>query len=152
MQDPVLTILNLVSNGWDNTNTSISYDPAIHSGWHDTEANDPQVTVTHVEEGASGATGFSGIDPSGAGPTQDIDGTVAVNCWSDREVESSVNPKKLTFEFTEEVKRIVKNNTLSATDLRYISYGGRNFRPDGRADPTVFRYRVPVKYFYHERP
>lgn len=155
MQDPVLTIKDLVKDNWDNSNTAISYDPDIHTGWHQEEANNPQVTASNPEESPirGGATGYAAMDPTGSGGVQELDGTVNVDCWSDREVESGVNPKQLTFEFTEEVKRIVKANQHSATDLRVIAYGGRTFvPPDSDENPPVFHYNVPVGYLYEERP
>lgn len=155
MQDPVITIQDLLSNNWKNANTSISYDPDIHTGWHQEEADTPQVTVTNPEESPidGGRTGYSAIDGSGAGPVQELGGSVNVDCWSDRESESGVNPKKLTFEFTEEIKRIVKGDITTATDLRVINYGGRRFvPPDPSENPPVFHYNVPVGYIYEERP
>lgn len=152
MQDPVLTIQDLLSNNWDNSNTSISYDPNIHTGWVDTEANNPQVTVsTPTETARGGPAPFTGIDPSGAGPIQEFTGFVQVDCWSNREWEST-NPKKLTFEFSEEVKRIVKDNVLSATDLRYIGWSGRRFVVDPEMEKTLFRYTCEVDYLYREAP
>jgi len=154
MADPTLTIRNLLKNNWDNTNTSLSSDPAIHTGWIDREASSPQVTVTSAEESpiSIGQSPFSGIVPDGSGPTQEIGGTVMIDCWSSREMESSVNPKQLTFEFSEEVKRILKGNLTSATDLRYIGYQGRRFMTDPDAEPVVFRYSVTAWYVYQERP
>lgn len=154
MKDPTLTVHDLLNNNWDNSNTSVSYDPNIHTGWVDTEASTPQVTVSTADELAApgNQTPFSGIDPSGAGPTQDISGTLHANCWSSWNWESDVNPKKLTFEFAEEVERIVTNNQLSAADLQYIGYGGRRFLVDENVEPTVFRYDVTVEYFYENRP
>lgn len=154
MKDPVLAVKDLIKTNWSKANTSISYDPSIHTGWHDKEANTPQVTVSHPDEGVihGGDTGFTGFDPDGSGPTQDINGMMQVNCWSSREVEVDVNPKKLTFEFSEEVKRIIKANTLTVTDLRFVSYDGRRSMVEPRAEPAVFRYRVRVRYGYEERP
>lgn len=78
---------------------------------------------------------------------------MAVDCWSDRDVESSVNPKKLTYEFTEEIKRIVMANQTSATDLETLAFGGRTFVPPGdEEDPPVFHYNCPVQYLYESRP
>lgn len=153
-QDPVLTVLKLLNKHWDNANTSIGYDPEIHSGWHVTEANSPQVTISPIDEGVerTGTSPFTAFDPDGSGPVQDLSGKLAVNCWSDREVESGANPKKLTYEMSEEVARIVKGNIYNATDLRYIGYGGRRQVVDQDAEPVVFRYEVRVAYGYQRRP
>lgn len=155
MQDPVLTIKDLLASNWSSSNTSVGYDPAIHTGWHSSEADEPQVTVSNPEESPirGGTTGYAAADATGAGGVQELDGTVSVDCWSDRDVEDSVNPKKLTFEFTEEIKRIVTANQHAATDLRIINYGGRTFvPPDPDESPPVFHYAVPVGYLYESRP
>lgn len=153
VQDPTLTIRDLLDDNWNTSNTSVSYKPAIHTGWIDTTANQPQITVTSATESASGReTPFSGIDPSGAGPIQTIVGTLKVNCWSNREAEGRVNPKKLTYEFSEEVKRILKANVTGATDLRYIGYMGRTLRVEEESESVWFRYDISVWYVYCERP
>lgn len=137
-------------NNWDNTNTSINYDPNFSTGWFDFEANNPQVTVTGLSEGpiSGGVAPFSGIQGDGSGPVQEFSGTVEVGCWSSREVESSVNPKKLIHEMFEEVRRIINSNLTSATDLRFVGIGTRNFIVDTEAEPALFRYAIEVEYVY----
>lgn len=148
--DPVLTLYDLMRNNWDNSNTSISSDPNFSTGWFDAESNSPQVTVTSITEGAisGGEAPFSGIQGDGSGPVQEFSGTLEVNVWSSRELESSVNPKKAIHQFAEEVTRIVNNNTLTATDLRYIAIGSKRFLVETDAEPTVFRYSLEVQYLY----
>lgn len=148
--DPTKTVYDLLRNNWKNSNTSISYDPNFSTGWFDSSASNPQVTVSNLEEGAifGDIAPFSGIQGDGSGPVQEFSGTVEVNCWSDREVESSVNPKKLCHQFFEEVRRIVNNNTLTATDLRYIAIGNREFLVDTDAEPATFRYSIEIEYIY----
>lgn len=153
MKDPKMTVHDLIDSDWDNTNTSINYDPDIHTGWHNPESTDPEVTISSAEETpTAGGTGFSAIDPTGAGPVMELDGVVSVDCWSDREV-ADPNPKTLTFEFTEEVKRILKNHLLDAQDLRFLVYHGRREIPPESDDPTpTFHYAVRAWYQYEERP
>lgn len=148
--DPVLSVYELLRDNWDNSNTSIGSDPNISTGWFDHEANSPQVTVSNLEEGPifGGQAPFSGIQGDGSGPVQEFSGTVEVNCWSSRELESSVNPKKLIHEFYEEVRRLINLNTTSLTDLRYVAVGAREFIVDTEAEPAVFRYRTEIEYLY----
>lgn len=158
IQDPKITILDLLdpSNGgnWDNSNTSISYDPDFHTGWRNEDATNPEVTVSLNEgEGpiGGGDTGFSFVTTNGAGA--DWSGTIRVNCFSDRDVESSVNPKKLTWEFSEEIIRIVLDNQLSATDLRLIApFTKIENAPDSDSDPAEFHYVQPVGYVREVSP
>lgn len=150
VKDPTLSIYELLRDNWDSSNTSINYDPNVSTGWFDHEANSPQVTVSNLSEGPifGDVAPFSGIQGDGSGPVQEFSGTVEVNCWSDREVESSVNPKSLVHDFFEEVRRIVNANLTDVTDLRYIGIGTRNFLVDTDAEPTTFRYSVRVEYLY----
>lgn len=150
VQDPTLTFYDLMRNNWNSDNTSISSDPNFSTGWFDQDATNPQVTVTGLDEGAifGGVAPFSGIQGDGSGPVQEFSGTVEVNVWSSRELNSSVNPKKAVHEFAEEVTRIVNANTLTATDLRYIGVGTKRFIVDTDAEPAVFRYSLEVNYVY----
>ena len=149
VQDPVLTIQNLLVDNWNTSNTSIGYRPSIHTGWIDSAANQPQITITSASESPMGfGTPYSGIKPDGSGPTQRMMGTIAVGCWSNREVEPRVNPKKLTYEMSEEVRRIVHANVNSATDLETIGYNGRMFLVDEDSEGVWFRYQVTVWYTY----
>lgn len=152
MKDPKLSILDLLKANWDHSNTSLSYDPDLHTGWHNPEASNPEVTVSSARESpTAGGTGFSAIDPSGAGGVQEMEGIVAVDCWSNRDVADE-NPKSVIFEFSEEVKRIVKQNTFNADDLRYIVWRGRReVTPENEPDVT-FHYATRVWYQYEERP
>jgi hypothetical protein len=154
MKDPKVTVLDLIENNWNALNTSYGQDPDFHTGWHNPQSTDPEVVVSRAEENpTAGGTGFSAIDPTGAGPVQEIDGIVSIEAFSDREV-SDVNPKTLTFEFTEEVKSIVKNHALTATDLRYLSYNGRReLPPENSSEPIpTFHYTMRAWYQYEERP
>lgn len=150
IKDPVLVVLDFLDNNWNTSNTSISYQPQTHSGWHDNSATKPQITVSTPNEQAQGGatTPFSGIDPTGGGPTQEINGFVVVNCWSDWEVESGVNPKKLVFEFKEEVARIIQNNVTTRDDYRFIGYSGADFLVETEVEPTTYRYEATIRYGY----
>ena len=152
VQDPTLTIKQLLEDNWIISNTSINYVPSIHTGWIDTSANQPQITITSADETAVGdMTPFSGMRGDGGGPTQTMIGNVMVSCWSNREAEKVVNPKKLIYEFSEEVRRILKANVTNATDLQYIGYMGRRMIVEEESESVWFRYMIPVWYVYHER-
>lgn len=150
--DPVITIMDLLDDNWNASNTS-SVTPSIHSGWIDTEANSPQVTVSNLDEGPifGSDAPFSGIKPDGSGAVQDFNGTVQTNCWSSREL-SSTNPKKLCWEFSEEVRRIVDANRLTATDLDFIGFQDRNFIVDTQSEPAIFRMQCFVQFGHKEMP
>lgn len=154
VKDIVLVIKDYLDNNWDTSNTSISYQPDTHTGWFDTQATNPQVTISTPNETAQGGgtTPFSGIDPTGAGPTQEINGFCVVNCWSDREVESGVNPKKLVHEFKEEVRRIIHDKATAHEDYRFIGFSGADFLVETETEPTGFRIEITVQFGYAVRP
>lgn len=144
IQDPKISIKDLIDNNWDTSNTSISSKPTITTGWWDNSNENPMVTISGAEESpiGGGTTGFSGIEP-----TKELEGSLQVDCWSDRNA-TTVNPKKLTFEFSDEVKRIIDENHDQATDLRYVTFLGRQERPDASETPTLYRYICTVGYDY----
>lgn len=153
-QDPKITILNLFEDNWDNTNTSLASDPVFNTGWVNRAIQTPQVTILEPQEvpSSGGTTGFRAIDPTGAGPIKSMLGRILVICWSDREM-SSVNPKKLTWEMSEEVKRITKANLLSiGNGLEWVSWMGREERVDAGMEPPLFRYDNELNYYYFDRP
>ena len=149
--DPKVTITSLLKTNWSGSNTS-GVTPTFSTGWFDEKAQHPMVTITNESEATTGGgnTGYFGIDGAGGTAHQQIVGSVDVNVWSTRDDSSSVNPKQLTFEMSEEVKRIVRANYLSATDLDFISWGGRLERVDTNQSPTSYRYLCQVTYGYLE--
>lgn len=145
MNDPKMSIKDLLKDNWEATNTS-GVTPNIHTGWYDLKSNTPQVTVTNSSEVAvsGGVTGYFGIATNGA-PAQYWEGSMMVDCWTTREA-SSVNPKQLTFEFKEEIKRIIQANYGVVTDLDWIAWLGGPELVDDKQSPVVYRLAGTVRY------
>jgi len=147
MNDPKLSIKNLISDNWDSDNTS-GITPNTHTGWFDTRSNLVQVTVTDssevVERG--GVTGYTGIATNGA-PAQLWVGSLSVNCWLTRDA-ISINPKQAIFEMKEELRRIVKAHYESISDLQWISWRGGMEMVDDTQSPVVYRWAGEIGYAY----
>lgn len=153
IQEPSITIRDLLRDNWDNSNTSISSDPDIDTGWWDFNSDSPQVTLAGGEDSpvGGGQTGWSGINSVGD-PVQEMDGSVQIDCWANRR-SASVNPKTLVYEFAEEVRRIIYNNAKNpGNDLRFLKWMGRSNQPDVGGDPIRYRQRCLVGFDWFDEP
>jgi len=147
MDDPKLSIKNLIKDNWDAGNVS-DVTPVIHCGWFDTKASTPQITITDTSEvvEAGGVSGYTGMTSSGT-PAQLWVGSASVNCWVTREAVS-VNPKQLLFEMREELKRIIQANYDEISDLHFIAWKGGMELVDTAQSPVVYRWVGEVGYAY----
>lgn len=153
-KDPILTVYDFLVAGWNSANTS-GVTPKIHTGWFNVNWKTPQVTVTDLREFpvSGGVTGFRSIDSLGNGAKLMI-GNMTVGVWSHVDDNSNINPKQLTFEMSEEVKRIVKANMLpniGTTGLQWLSWIGRRRVVDTSEEPILFRYENTVSCMYEDR-
>jgi len=104
MQDPKLTIKDLLKNNWKASNTN-NVTPSFSTGLWDENNKYPQITITAEDENLiiPGDTGYNGLGPNAL---QNVEGFVDVNCWAVREEKESedfnngANPKGLTFQFS----------------------------------------------------
>lgn len=161
-KDPKLVIRDLLDDNWDPSNTSIDGKtpdkPRIHTGWFNGSpgwGDKPQISLTNAVESplGGGTTGFNFTKPDGSGPGKTMLGSVDVVCWAHQDMYEGVNAKTLTFEFSEECKRIIKNNLFpSSVDVEWLSWIGRVERVDVDANPTLFRYDCEIDYLYFDRP
>lgn len=146
MSDPKLEIKNLLRDEWDTDNTSISSKPDFSTGWWDDNNSHPQVTVTSDDEAPLGGGDTGQTHLSNASPTEQLlAGAVDVNVWANRD-SSDVNPKTLTYEFKEEVRRIVQSNREAISDFNYIGWNGFVDRTDTNVTPVVYRKLCEVVY------
>lgn len=166
---PEVVVKNAIRDGWDASNTE-SITPYIHHGWLESESDGYyEVTVSNPDESPiyGGDTGYSGIDPTGAGPTQRIGGTVNVNVWSQRgrtgQNGNETNPRKAAYMMKAEVERVLHEECFDgiipdgaggtvATDLSFIAPGGSRRLVEEDEEPVMYRYEVRARYGYHRRP
>lgn len=164
LADPKVVVKDLLNAEWDAANTSESSPPEFRTGWRDSDLTAPQVTVSHDEESPTSPTGFNGLGPNG--PTAELRGTAQVNVWTRRDI-CEAHPRTVGHEFTEEVKRIIREfgpsiadydgftiNGLDASAYRYLSWLGREHMPEpveAEDAPVVERFLVTVGYEYLDR-
>lgn len=154
VKDPILTVRDALVAGWNPANTS-GVTPKIHSGWFNQNWKQAQVTVTDLREFPSGggSTGFRAIDSLGNGVKLML-GTMTVAVWAHDGDQTGINPLQLSFEMSEEVKRIIKANMipdLGTTGLNWLSWLGRRRVVDTSAEPITFRYENTVSLMYEDR-
>ena len=163
---PEVVIKNLIRDAWNPALYAADeqFVPEIHHGWVDPDGTKYEITVSNPDESPvrGGETGYSGIDPTGAGPTQDIDGTVEVNCWADRDREGtnfvSLNHRKAAFLMKWQVEEILRDHANGTdaqgdqTDFRFFAPMGSTRFIEQDEEPPVWRWLVLAGYGYQARP
>jgi len=154
MEDPIVTIVSLLRDNWDSSNTG-GATPSVHTGWYGVDSKKHQITITNSDESeiTGSATGYSGIG-SGS-PNKFISGIALGNTWVTRpeakEHTSISNPKKLSWVCSEEIERILRNNaTTPGGDLDEVGMVTRSKIVEPDKDPTVFRWETEIGYTYHK--
>lgn len=140
MSDPLLTIKDALVSNWDSTNTS-GITPEIDIESPDNVGTLPNGGVVIIGNYDSnpingGDTGYDGMGSNG--PTQTIIGTADVNTIVTANC-TSVDPQKLTTQFSEEVKRILTNNAIK-TNLAVVGWGGKLEGNETDINPIRYRY------------
>lgn len=168
---PEVIIKNLIRDAWTAANLDPALTPHIHHGWLESEQDGYyEVTVSNPDESPinGGDTGYSGVDPTGAGPTQRIGGTVNVNVWAQRgrtgeDGVTEGNPRKVAYMMKAEVERILHEVGFDGvvpdgaggqveTDLNFIAPQGATRLVEPDEEPTMYRYEVLAGYGYSRRP
>lgn len=160
---PEVEIKNLIRDEWDETIYDVGeqFVPSVHHGWVDSDGDYYEITVANPDESPvrGGETGYSGIDPTGAGPTQDIVGTVDVNCWADSTRSGvngvTLNHRKAAFLMKAQVESILRDHA-QGTDAAGNSTAFFHFSPMGASrnieedeEPPIWRWLVTAGYSYH---
>lgn len=138
-----------------------TFDTAwIHLGWYDVnEPDHPQITVTPAGETPRGERGYEAIDPSGAGPSGHVDGTVMINVWMPHEPYPydtlGDHPRKFITELRKTCEKIVGqlyNGTLDDDgdpEYKKIAPGGWERRATAPDGPVEYRHELTAFYTYH---
>ncbi len=144
--DPKVSIKDLIKANWNSANVAGTTTPDFHTGWWNPKSLSAQVTFSGKSESFQGETGYGGI--SASGPVQVAIGVLFANCWAYRdEGGASPNPKQLTYDMAEEVRRIVLAGFESVTNLVYISVLSIDeVPPEQGSDPMVFRTAVTLGF------
>lgn len=104
-----------------------------------------------------GTTGYTGIDGSGAGPTQDIQVSIQVDCWggnirSGAVREYGITPDEIATELGELVSKAGRDNSRNLSNYRLISIPETQQNNDDRSNPTEYRQTTFARLFYHASP
>jgi hypothetical protein len=155
--DPKVKIHNLLTANWNESNTS-GVTPRIHMGWYNPawEAI-PQVTITapiYTARGG-GETGVSAIAGDGDSVRVMIV-TMMISCWAHHNMSESdgtnitVNPRQLTYEMANEIKRIIETNMFTDSELDWVNWIDMVEQVELRIKPILFRYDNTVRLLYRE--
>jgi len=163
-RDPPEIVEDLLQSEWDSSAITAEFDAdaRIHKGWYDENVPVPQISVTPASETTSAA----GIDATGAGTIDDVDGILDVNVWvpyhrnSSDERSQFSSPglaRKHRFELKMQVWNIIKDNeqgTMYNGERELADLAVGNPEEDAETDDTPLKYRalVPVGYLWHVEP
>jgi hypothetical protein len=163
---PEVLVKNLIRDAWDETlyDAGEQFVPSVHHGWVDPEGDVYEITISNPDESpvGGGETGYTGIDPSGAGPVQEIGGTVDVNCWAARDRAGtngvSLNPRKAAFLMKWQVEQILRDHATATdasgaeTDMRVLAPRAMTRTVDPDEEPPMWRWNIAAGYQYQARP
>lgn len=153
LKDPVLTIKEIIEDQFDVTNVStLSSVPSVAPGGHwDHNHTRPQITITSPDETPlrGTGTGYTGVDPTGAGPIAEKRVVLDVSVWATRQpdsIDSDPNPKKVVYEVARELERLWIANASGKDDLESIGYiGPTQDTSKDDSDRTVWRQFFEVR-------
>lgn len=155
--DPKLKVYNLLTSNWNIANTS-NVLPKIHMGWYNAAWQPrPQVTIVMpsyiVRRG--GDTGVSAIGPGGTN-VRVMQVQMAVGGWAHHDAKDqngadiTVNPRQLSYEFANEIRRIIEANLDTDPELDWISWIDMSENVEMRVKPVLFRYDNTIRMLYRE--
>lgn len=129
MPEDILSILmQLLVDNWNPVNTE-SITPDFHDGPLSPQKGPHQVFPKNVpNEDALGTSGFHGMNPATGGGNQMFKGMVFIDSYS-QQGDTLPHPDLVTRKFTDEIMRIVRENTHLVTGYDYVSFLGINRKP-----------------------
>lgn len=154
--DPAETLMHLLRNEWDPTNTH-DITPRVHTGWYDYGAGGQQVTITNPREvpvnAGTGTTGWTAMGSGGRG-VQLIAGEIDINTWPGTRDDTDVNPKALSSAMKNEVKRILADHDHGIINgepvYNSLAPGPRRRFVDTEGPSAIYRWEVTAMYTYHD--
>ena len=145
MQDPLITLLAALSDGWLLEDDLAVGNVNFRSGWYDKAFDNLQVGITLLREDESPAQlGSSSIL---------VWVEYEINIWV--KAQNSTNKgvgkaKQYRWELKEEVKRILLANKTGLTDLNWVilNRDGQDLDEPDTVPPLIrYRYSVTVGYY-----
>lgn len=154
-EPPEIKVKDLVKNNWDKTNITSEITPDFKTESPDfNDIISDSIYFHNPTENSTGGgdTGYSSLNQSGGAPTQRSIGTVQADCLSRRKKDvSSVNPKQVIFDISEEVKRIIRNKFDQDSEIDFFTFLNKDRKINTDVKPTIYRYKCEIRYHYIEQ-
>lgn len=171
---PALMLRDMLVDNWDKSNTS-GLTPAkpphedaglsMNRGWYSTVDFDPHVALHAFREPVSsgGNSGYTGIDPSGDGPTQTRLGRGNCEIFAEGDSEygtDEFDAPTMVFRIRQEIEDIIHAAEADNTDRQvdppdpwtHVSASQETVPNDTEVTPVVHRSRARANYSWEKTP
>lgn len=163
---PALIVRDLITDNWRPTNVA-GYDVnaaegdatfvPIGRGWYQSNAPDPQITLTNFNEGTigGGVTGYSGLQGDGSGANKDKDGTGLLTAHAAETGNTDYRgeyAEDIVWLLEQECERILQNNAAPGGEIRNVGADLDATGPDTESDPIRHFAQATVSYGYLKEP
>jgi len=161
--DPSDDLVSFLQTNFDSSVVSVSFstssdiDHANYEGPNDY----PQVAVVSEDPFVlgGGVTGFTGIDPDGDGPVQDVIVEILVDCWGGPETETvyqnnDVHPDTVATELAHEVWQTCNDAAAadSPSGYAWVSADPPRDADDTDRQQTHYRQQVVCRLKHRHSP
>lgn len=163
---PALIVRDMITTHWTPSNAA-GYDvnaaPSdatfvpIGRGWYQSDAPDPQITLTNFNEGTigGGTTGYSGFQGDGSGVNKDKDGTGLLTAHAEVTGTDDYRGEyasDIVWLLEQECERILQAHAAPSGELRNIGSDLDAMQPDTQSDPVRHFAQATVSYGYLKEP
>lgn len=152
---PIRLVKDLIENNWDEENITNEIVPLFTA--QQGEFEDPvrhMIVFDSVNEVTldQGTTGYISMNQGDSAPTQIFVSTLQAECSSRRFKDNEgPNPMQVSFDMSKEVKRIVRNNFDSESEINYFTFINRERTINIDFDPPLYKYICEIRYSYIEQ-
>lgn len=153
--DPKADLRDFVESNFDDTVPSVPFDRVddVQIANYDVGPDWPEIAIVSADPvvPGGGQTGATGIDPSGAGPIQDVVYRILVDCWGgprDAQVyqDHGSDPDTVAVELSQELAATCRvGSDGSPSGYEWIFADPPRDANDVEAEPTEHRQQVPVR-------
>ena len=134
MNDPKLTILTLLEDGWNQP-----WTPNFTADWYDQQINDPQIIITHLNTRTQ-PTGFT-ENPSQSEKRHQA--VYMINVWS-------TGDETRRWTMIDEVERIINSKCdTPGGDLEFIEVSGFRDLDELDTHPRLYRSQLTLEVLYY---
>ena len=144
MQDPLITLRNLLKDNWSLISPNSTSEIKFSTGWYDEDVLTPQITVTEL---------YDDDEPFELGyGTIRIYAVYQIDAWVTVELDTGKGKglaKDSIRKMQMEIRRIFKNNLTGLEGLRYVMSNQRGRRIDEPdAVPPRLRWSKDIQVIY----